>query len=938
MEVLFANTGVQILCVPITGGRRYKTELIGHGWQYTRCRVASQNEDDDEEFDVVEYPYIQWQLIQGSTSRLYLVVDSTCGDPAEGYFCDPSALAGDFIVNLEGLLGADGEPLAGLGDVQFCLRASTAAAGEAKDAHLVIDFGNSRTGALILEMAGEISQTPQMMPFELANRFHLDAWDDEGEPTDSPDDRWFSSQTQWSTSPYLPTQNVIKKEYVTESVKGLLKKKEVTKQREMQVVPDLFEDYSQVRLGREVNDLGQLMHSEGDYRTAVSSPKRYLWADDPAWLEGANWYMTDPYDRCTTGTYGAKLQGPMLRFLHEDDRDTLYEKERFTEDDHATEVPVKPRHAPRIMMVAAIYELLCQAYTHVNSPAYRQRAGESARSRQIRSLTLTYPSGMIQEERERFRVQVQKAINIFIQTLGKNQREKPTLTFSIDEASAVHLTYIWSELRLLGQDAGLWFSLLAQDTQKKLGTAAAEEADEPVGAAAVAAAPAARRRNRARPRPSRPGAATQEPAAVAPPKKSFNEVRICCIDIGGGTSDLMIAKYDYQPGIDDSIRGQVLHQDGISLGGDQLVKRLLEKIVVPRFADAIGLEIEDVQLLFGPEVPKNRGFRPQRVAWTNRLFVPLAQAYLQLAVDDVQNEEISHTDPEIVDPTVLDTLEAIFDKLRGPGYYSVHQELGLTYDKAEFENVVHEVFDDLIFDYCTRAVDYQADVILLAGQPTKLSYIQELVRMYVPLPASRVIPMFNHYAGNWYPYQDAKGHNPGVIIDPKSAVVVGAAVEFLARHGMLPQFKFAMRGREKENSYYWGVMTDGTSGIKEERILFRPSEGQTTEEWTEFTTIAQRVIIGRKLSEYDESQATPVYLLKMDPGSRIGETEMTVKVRRKQATADEEESLEVESVSGMVAGEPAMLHENVHFSWRTLADERYYLDTGGLDNLEVDNY
>ena len=37
----------------------------------------------------------------------------------------------------------------------------------------------------------------------------------------------------------------------------------------------------------------------------------------------------------------------------------------------------------------------------------------------------------------------------------------------------------------------------------------------------------------------------------------------------------------------------------------------------------------------------------------------------------------------------------------------------------------------------------------------------------------------------------------------------------------------------------------------------------------------------------------------------------------------------------MVAGEDAVLGENVHFTWRTLADERYYLDTGGLDNIEL---
>jgi hypothetical protein len=30
-----------------------------------------------------------------------------------------------------------------------------------------------------------------------------------------------------------------------------------------------------------------------------------------------------------------------------------------------------------------------------------------------------------------------------------------------------------------------------------------------------------------------------------------------------------------------------------------------------------------------------------------------------------------------------------------------------------------------------------------------------------------------------------------------------------------------------------------------------------------------------------------------------------------------------------------VLGDNVRFMWRTLADERYYLDTGGLDNIEL---
>ena len=131
-------------------------------------------------------------------------------------------------------------------------------------------------------------------------------------------------------------------------------------------------------------------------------------------------------------------------------------------------------------------------------------------------------------------------------------------------------------------------------------------------------------------------------------------------------------------------------------------------------------------------------------------------------------------------------------------------------------------------------------------------------------------------------------------------------------------------------------MTDATSGIRDERILFKPADDQSREEITEFSTISQRVLIGRKLAGGEDAQATPIYLLKMDAGDRIGRTDVAVRIKRKHATKDEEETLHVESVTGMVAGEDAILGENVHFTWRTLADERYYLDTGGLDNIELE--
>jgi hypothetical protein len=462
---------------------------------------------------------------------------------------------------------------------------------------------------------------------------------------------------------------------------------------------------------------------------------------------------------------------------------------------------------------------------------------------------------------------------------------------------------------------------------------------------AVGAMPAGRRRGAARPlrpaaRPGRPGAKGGEEPEEESKRK---ELRIACIDVGGGTTDLMIASYVYQPGIDDYIHGKILHQDGVSIAGDQLVKRLLERIIVPHFSKAIGMEEEDVQLLFGPRVPKNRGFSSQRIDWINRLFVPLAEAYLQAAVDGAQQQEegaepieISHTNAELVDPAVIESLDQVCTKLRGPGYYDFNQELGLQFEKAVFEEVVHEVFDDLLFDFCTRMAEYQADVLLLAGQPTKLGYLQELVRKYLPLPPTRIIPMFNHYAGNWYPYQDPKGNKPGLIVDPKSAVVVGAAIEFMARNGMLSQFKFSMQGKDKENTYFWGVMTESTSTIRDERVLFHPVQDQNTkDEWMEFTTIALRTLLGRKMTGEEYAQATPIYVLKMETRDRIGPTEVTVRIRRVPASDEVEEHLELDSVTGTVAGQPAVLDDNVFFNWRTLADESYFLDTGGLDNIEI---
>lgn len=921
MHVLFINTGVQLVCEPYKS--REKTN-VGLGWQ--RCEFLGSGDK------VETHPFIQWQLLR---DRIVFAVDTTCGDDQKGYFRPLRAHSGDFVVSLTRLVDRDKKVVPNCPNVQIVLHAASADGGEPKPVDLIVDFGNSRTGALLVEEQ-TTGPMPQMVPFELANRFQLNLWDATGRYERRWSARWFSSRTQWCQSPYLPPPRLKKKVYRQEIVHDIFgRERVVTREEEVEVTPRLFQDISPVRMGQEADDVTQAMGADADARTGLSSPKRYLWAADASWLGGALWNMADPTNSAVKPTgvsareYSAPLQGPFFRFLpdtrNDDDLhlppsdcrpDSPPNSDEVPEADLPGELPHCPQHPPRMMMVAALYEILCQAYGYINSQGYRELVGDKKRQRKLRTLALTFPSGMIAQERARFKKQARKAIELFHATLGRTQ-EKPALMMQIDEASAVHLTYIWSELQMLERNAALWFSLVGR---------------------------------------ARPGvAAGRQP----------EEVRIGCIDIGGGTSDLMIARYSLRAVTLDEVRGEMLHRDGISVAGDQLLKRLIERIIVPRLAECAGMTAADVAFLFGQEVPANTPYRSQRLHWMNRMFVPLAQAYLQVAVNNDRETVLSHTNPDYVDPEIVDSLERVIDNQQGAGNINVKQDLALVFKPDLFDDIVHEVFNDLLIDFCQRLVNYDVDIILLAGLPTKLRPIQDLVKQYVPLHSSRVIPVHNHYAGNWYPYQDDKGRNPGLIVDPKSAVVVGGAIDLVLREGRLGQFKFSISGIDTQdpthdNDYFWGLLTEGTSKIQKQRVLFQPPEpgkrGQAVERY-KLEMVTERVLIGRRLSANEQAEASPVWSINVDKRGRSGPIDLEITLERKRATKakargnardedahqdeddDGAETLKIVDVKGTVAGIDACADEgpdcNVKLSWRTLTTDAFYLDTGALDNIQL---
>lgn len=943
--VLFVNSGVQLLCIPLHADQEVSSDQTGAGWQHCCCRASSGNPEDS----IIRYGYIQWQIVG---QKIFLAVDTSVGVADEGppqYFAKASTLTKDVCIRLENLLDAQGKPFQGLPTLEFILRPADAEGGEDRQVHLVVDFGNSRTGGLLVEFRGDVPQEPMMTPLRLINRYRLDAWDSNGQWNTKDATWWFSSKTHWCTTPYLPApelQVVVYRDQPKTGVFGGPRKVPVTVVKQ----PRTFEEHSQVRLGREADSLIGGMDVHGDVRTGLSSPKRYLWAGDGSWLEGANWQMADPFDRFRSpdsteeNRHVSKLAGPLLKFIPEDD---LADQPTPAFE----EAPHMPRHAPRVLMQAALYEILCQAYQFVNSPAYQELTGDAGRRRTLETLTLTFPSGMVRSERLQLQAQAEKAIAIFAQTAGRHQTSphdhqlRPQLKLSIDEASAAHLTYLWSESRKLGGKPSLWFSVMGRanahaaaveslpaPSQKQ--SAEADIEDEPVGGVFGAV-------------PLRPELwRDDEESANVPPPRSVSaappETRIACIDIGGGTSDLMIASYQCvsEPG-GDRITGETLHRDGVSRAGDHLVQRLLEEIIVPSFCSATGIvEKNNINFLFGRDVPANRRIRRQRIHWMNHLFVPLAHAYLDAAVaaeaapDSVTTESvITHRNPNIVDQDVVQSLQETTIREWGAGTYNVKQDMNLVFQRKPFERVVDEVFGELLFDFCESIVEHEADVVLLAGLPSKLPYIRQLVETYLPLAKSRIVPMHGWYAGTWYPYQNPDNVNPGLIVDPKSTVVVGAAIEFCARHGKLPQFDFRMKDTAAKSSFYWGVMTE--SRIDAKQVIFKPRSAPESKSDVETITVtSENLIFGRKRRDRVDSQASPVYRLRAVRGRVLGDVKFDVTLERQRDQSGEEE-LVIQAVVGSIDGQPAQLGSNVLFDWRTLADERYYLDTGGLDKLKL---
>src|SRR5688572_9039728 len=342
---------------------------------------------------------------------------------------------------------------------------------------------------------------------------------------------------------------------------------------------DSFQWPSVARMGREALD--RALETPHRYQCTLSGPKRYLWDDRQT---DERWHFAQKIGQVAPGQGGEHrpVFGRILKYIPEESGGT------FLRED-GPQTPADPRYAPRSMMMFALVEILCQAYAQINGAQYRMYQGKEGNPRILKHLVLTYPSAMREEERRIYDALVRNAVLLACHVLNIPPHLRPnynpqTQQFDpflfVDEALAAQMVFVYQEVQ--GTFAGSMEQLVSVYGQ---------------------------------PGPT-PGSGT---------------LRVASVDIGGGTSDVMIAEYeDKLPGTGTSLSIKKLFQDGVSIAGDEVCRAIVEDVVFPQILQQLPTPQSKSRLLhlFGEgDAGHGSAWRTLRARLVPYLWLPLARCY-----------------------------------------------------------------------------------------------------------------------------------------------------------------------------------------------------------------------------------------------------------------------------------------------------------------------
>ena len=510
-----------------------------------------------------------------------------------------------------------------------------------------------------------------------------------------------------------------------------------------------FQTMSLGAIGEEALNWRMRTKYRSPIQTGVSSPKRYLWSDRP---HIAQW----SFARRKRGPEGLlPIEGDALKYMEPDDSDGILEKPLMEVVSPAS--PLDPRHPARFTASMFIYELLLRVGWHLNSHGHRETTDNPRAPRVIRWVTVTFPSVFGPEDQSRLRMQVRKGARLY-RSVAARQQNLPDIDVIIefDEGVASQIFYLDSREK---KDAGI------EMVAKSVGAAAAK---------------------------------TNTPEGEC----------IASLDIGGGTIDVAVVRYE-----NGRVLGQrlckVLLVDGARIGGDDLCKELISRIILPSLIAGYGIHdtanaltrLEDA--FMGDVAPEQRKLRVQVL---RGVLLPLAHKCLAACSDEQTEDELEIRLGDICDQEPIDDLEEI---LLGKGERSDNlRDVEFLVQVPQIEKAITNFFAPHIGRLVDELAQYNPGTVLLCGRLSGLSAVQKMVRSRLGSASCTVEP-FGVDPGV---QRRCRGLFAKVSRDPKLSVVLGAALATASRLG------FSLKGgpikidySDVYRNYTWGVVDPETN-------------------------------------------------------------------------------------------------------------------------------
>ncbi|HBQ17393.1 MAG TPA: hypothetical protein DEF51_41795 [Myxococcales bacterium] len=693
---------------------------------------------------------------------------------------------------------------------------------------LVLDFGNSRSNAVLVEShaAGVTS-----VPLELrdgANPFRT------------------TNETFGSRITFLPNSFDDTELDVAEGKS--------------------FQVPSLTRMGREALD--RALETPHRYQCSLSGPKRYLWDEKPA---AERWHFA-----LKQGEEYRPVSGRLLKHLP-DHGDGL----ALREDGPST--PADPRYAPRAMMLFAFCEVLQQAYAQINAMGYRTFQGREGLPRVLKHLVVTFPSAMRPEEIAVYEGLVRNAVVLTCHYLDIRAEDRPNWNAQsqsfdrflvVDEAMAAQMVYVYQEIVHS-------FSGSMEELVRIYG-------------------------------------------------QNGDALRVASVDIGGGTSDVMIAEYrDLMPGTGTALSVKKLFQDGISIAGDDVCRAIVEDIVLDQILAQLPSSQsrrELGQLLSEGDAGWGAEWRTLKAKLVPYFWLPIARCYWALAEGFTIPEhspEKHYTLTEVwrifdrAPPggVVLQELDQFLMKAV-PGWPGL-MNLSFRFEKEEVMRAVRGVLREPLRKYADIIAQFDVDLLILAGRTSKLEPVRGLFVSEMPVSPPRIKTMADYRVGDWYP---SKWRSAGRIKDPKSTVAAGAAILHLASRNQLPGL--LLEGLEElQQRPIYGLYQTHEPHIARVNELFR--EGDTSPAFL----YTRGMMIGFRNVDAQEMDGSPLFeVLPASPQVEQALLEDRVKLKFGLKDGGQIEIASVESQRQAYSFTP----EDFWLRLKTVTVDRYWLDTGVL--------